>query len=63
MKTISRRMLMQMMGASAVAHGTPFGKASIAFAARDKEMNILCWEGYNSAQVHSILSARKKVRR
>ena len=51
MKTISRRKLMQIMGAGAVALGTPFGKVGKAFAARDKEMNILCWEGYNSAQV------------
>lgn len=51
MNTISRRMLMQMMGAGAAALGTPFGKARMAFAARDKEMSILCWEGYNSAQV------------
>ena len=47
---ISRRTLMQVMGACAVALGT-FGKTSKAFAAREKEMNILCWEGYNSAQV------------
>jgi hypothetical protein len=51
MRTISRRTLMQMMGAGAVALGAPFGKVSKAFAAREKEMNILCWEGYNSAQV------------
>lgn len=51
MKTISRRTLMQMMGAGAVALGTPFYNVSKAFAAREKEMNILCWEGYNSAQV------------
>ena len=51
MKTISRRTLMRMMGAGAVALGTPFGKVGKALAARDKEMNILCWEGYNSAQV------------
>jgi spermidine/putrescine transport system substrate-binding protein len=51
MNTISRRTLMQMMGAGAAALGTPFGKAGMAFAARGKEMNILCWEGYNSAQV------------
>jgi spermidine/putrescine transport system substrate-binding protein len=51
MMTISGRTLMQMMGASAGALGTPFGKNSKAFAAREKEMNILCWEGYNSAQV------------
>jgi spermidine/putrescine transport system substrate-binding protein len=51
MKTISRRTLTQMMGASAVALSTPLGNVIKAFAARDKEMNILCWEGYNSAQV------------
>src|SRR5262249_32848521 len=51
MRTISRRTLMKMMGAGAVALGTPFGKISKAFAAREKEMTILCWEGYNSARV------------
>ena len=51
MRTISRRTLMQMMGAGAVALGTPFGKISKTFAAREKEMNILCWEGCNSVQV------------
>jgi spermidine/putrescine transport system substrate-binding protein len=51
MMTISRRTLMQMMGASAGALGTPIAKSSKALAARGKEMNILCWEGYNSAQV------------
>jgi hypothetical protein len=39
MMTISRRTLMQMMGAGAGALGTPFGKNSEAFAARGKEMN------------------------
>ena len=51
METVSRRTLMQTMGAGAVALSTPFGKNSRAFAARGKEMNILCWEGYNSAQI------------
>ena len=51
METVSRRTLMQTMGAGAVALSTLFGKNSRAFAARGKEMNILCWEGYNSAQV------------
>ena len=51
METVSRRTLMQTMGAGAVALSTPIGKNSTAFAARGKEMNILCWEGYNSAQV------------
>ena len=51
MNTISRRTLLQMMGADAVALATPFGNLGKALAARGKEMNILCWEGYNSAQV------------
>ncbi|WP_234794710.1 ABC transporter substrate-binding protein [Xaviernesmea oryzae] len=46
---ISRRNLMQMAGAAALAG--PLASATRAFAARDKELNILCWEGYNSAQV------------
>jgi spermidine/putrescine transport system substrate-binding protein len=62
MRMISRRTLMQMMGAGAVTLGTPFGKNSKAFAAREKEMNILCWEGYNSAQVLDPF-ARRRVRR
>ena len=49
MRTISRRTLMS--GGRRGSPGTPFGKNSKAFAAREKEMNILCWEGYNSAQV------------
>ena len=51
MRTISRRTLMQTTGAGAGALAMPFVKNSKAFAARDKELNILCWEGYNSAQV------------
>ncbi|MGV8937361.1 MAG: ABC transporter substrate-binding protein [Allorhizobium sp.] len=49
MMTISRRNVMQMMGAAALSG--PFASARNAFAAREKELNILCWEGYNSAQV------------
>jgi spermidine/putrescine transport system substrate-binding protein len=51
MSTISRRTLMKIVGAGAVALGTPFGKNRKAFAAREKEMNIRCWEGYNSGQL------------
>lgn len=52
MTDISRRSLLQLMGAGALAMGGPLSMASKAFAAgRDKELNILCWEGYNSAQV------------
>lgn len=52
MVDISRRSLLQFMGAGAVALGGPLAMANKAFAAgREKELNILCWEGYNSAQV------------
>lgn len=42
---------MKGMGAGALALGMPLAGAGRAFAAREKELNILCWEGYNSAQV------------
>lgn len=47
MTGLSRRGMMKLMGAAAAAPmlGRP------ALAAREKELNILCWEGYNSAQV------------
>jgi spermidine/putrescine transport system substrate-binding protein len=49
---LSRRNFMQQsaLWAAAFAAGTS-GLSSIASAAREKELNILCWEGYNSAQV------------
>ncbi|MCK0197818.1 PotD/PotF family extracellular solute-binding protein [Ancylobacter sp. 6x-1] len=48
---LSRRSLLKGMaaGAGAMAAGPLFSGS--AFAAREKELNILCWEGYNSAQV------------
>ncbi len=49
MTGISRRTMLQ--GAAALAAAGPFMNAGKAFAAREKELNILCWEGYNSAQV------------
>ena len=49
MTGISRRTMLQ--GAAALAAAGPFMSANKAFAAREKELNILCWEGYNSAQV------------
>ena len=49
MTGISRRTMLQ--GAAALAAAGPFMNANKAFAAREKELNILCWEGYNSAQV------------
>ncbi len=53
--TISRRNFMQQSTAMAAALAAT-GSAGLGFsrqahAARDKELNILCWEGYNSPQV------------
>ena len=36
-------------GAAALSAAGPLGRP--AWAARETELNILCWEGYNSAQV------------
>jgi len=49
---MNRRGFMQQsaMFAAALAAGTS-GLARQAYAAREKELNILCWEGYNSAEV------------
>ena len=49
---LSRRNFMQRSTAlaAAFATGAQF-TTSAAYAAREKELNILCWEGYNSAQV------------
>lgn len=49
---LSRRNFMQRSTAfaAAVAAGAKF-TTTPAHAAREKELNILCWEGYNSAQV------------
>lgn len=50
MNELSRRTVLKMMGAGAVASSVL--SSSKAFAGtRDKELNILCWEGYNSAEV------------
>lgn len=50
--TISRRSVLKGMAAGGLAMaGGPFAMTGSAFAAREKELNILCWEGYNSAQV------------
>jgi spermidine/putrescine transport system substrate-binding protein len=38
-------------GALGLAGPLAGGFANKAFAAREKEMNVLCWEGYNSADV------------
>lgn len=50
--SMSRRNFMQQSALWAAAFaGAGRLTASSAQAARDKELNILCWEGYNSAQV------------
>ena len=54
MKGVSRRELLKLMGMGAgmaAFGGSSLLMSSKAFAAREKELNILCWEGYNSAQV------------
>jgi spermidine/putrescine transport system substrate-binding protein len=51
-KKLTRRNFMERSTAMAAAFaaGTGFSLGT-AQAAREKELNILCWEGYNSAQV------------
>src|SRR3990170_2274004 len=44
-----RSLLRYSAAAGAMGLAGPF--AGSAFAAREKELNILCWEGYNSADV------------
>ncbi|MBB4002122.1 ABC transporter substrate-binding protein [Aurantimonas endophytica] len=51
MATMSRRDVLQLMGTGAMAFGLPAAMTRTAHAARETELNILCWEGYNSAQV------------
>ncbi len=57
--TLSRRSVLKGMAAGALAAGGPMAMARSAFAAREKELNILCWEGYNSAQVLDPFRAKK----
>ncbi|WP_020185546.1 PotD/PotF family extracellular solute-binding protein [Methylopila sp. 73B] len=49
MTTVTKRHALKLLGGAALA--APFAGALPAFAARESELNILCWEGYNSAQV------------
>jgi spermidine/putrescine transport system substrate-binding protein len=49
-KEISRRDFLQQTAALAAVTAAA-GFPTRALAAREKELNILCWEGYNSAQV------------
>ena len=51
MVEFSRRDVMRLFGAGAVAFGGPAALRPAWAQDRAKELNILCWEGYNSAQV------------
>ena len=48
---LERRDFLKYAGMSMLALGGPLAASRAAFAAREKELNILCWEGYNSAAV------------
>ncbi len=47
----SRRQFLKSTGAAAAVAAVGTGLSGSAQAARETEMNVLCWEGYNSAQV------------
>ncbi len=49
--SFTRRDFLKTSAAGAAALSAPALLAGPARAAREKEMNILCWEGYNSAEV------------
>lgn len=49
--SFKRRDFLKLSGITAASLAAPALLSRTAFAAREKEMNILCWEGYNSAQV------------
>ena len=49
--TVKRRTFLQMTGATTAALSAPAVITTPAWAAREKELNILCWEGYNSDEV------------
>ena len=51
MVDFSRRDVMRMTGAGALALAGPMGAGRAFAQGRERELNILCWEGYNSAQV------------
>ena len=51
MTDLTRRSLLKALSAGAIASSS-LSVAAKAFAvSREKELNILCWEGYNSADV------------
>jgi spermidine/putrescine transport system substrate-binding protein len=51
MVDFSRRDVMRMTGAGALALAGPLGAGRALAQGRERELNILCWEGYNSAEV------------
>ncbi len=51
MTEISRRSVLKMLGAGAVASAAPLSISNAVAGERDDKLNILCWEGYNSAEV------------
>ncbi len=53
MKHLSRRDMLKFMGAGAgaMAASSLLGSLPAFASSRSKELNILCWEGYNSAEV------------
>ncbi len=51
MSKFSRRRFLKVSGGVATAVAAPYFVPRRALAAREKELNILCWEGYNSDEV------------
>lgn len=53
MNHLSRRNMLKLMGAGAgaIAASSMLGSMPAFASSRSKELNILCWEGYNSAEV------------
>ena len=51
MTRMTRRNFLQTTGAFALAYAAAGGGARPSLAAREKELNIYCWEGYNSDDV------------
>ena len=57
----SRRQFLKSTGAAAAVAAVGTGLSGSAQAARETEMNILCWEGYNSAQVLDPFRSNKSA--
>ena len=55
----TRRNFLQMSGAFALAYAAAGQGVRPSLAAREKELNIYCWEGYNSDDVLEGRSARR----